>query len=629
MIGEILSGKYEVLELISVGGMNHIYKGKCLRTGRTITIKMLKPEWEDNSACIEGFKTEAYTTLRLHHKNIVNTTDLGRHNEHRYMVMDFVEGITLRQYMDNCGGRLPVEDCVRIAMQLCNALNYAHHKGVVHKDLKPQNVMMNTSGEPVLIDFGIAEEINTERSESKEVLGSIHYFSPEQARGESGDRRMDIYSLGIMLYEMCTGQLPFTGEDSLQVALKHLHQSPEPPHQLNPEIPQSLSRIILKAIAKEPHERYRSAGEMYRDLVRCLREPDGKYVQMAEERDDRQKSKDVRFNVRAKRIAIFLGVLLGLLAIASVLLTALIPRAQEDKAIYMPYLMDKDMNEAAELLREYDINMTITYEYSLEAPEGRVLRQTPDAGAVLEQGETVEVVVSRNTGEVTRMPELSKLTEEQAVNVLAELGIADIETEIVTDETIADGIVVGYSPAYGEEIDASTKVRLTVNRIITAEVSGMPDLTGTDVATAVVQAYAEGFERVFLMEEDAGALPGRVLAQDPEPSEEEPDQNSIVLHVQSRSGTLYGMIYNFDEELLQRAGTLRVTVATEISGNPVEVILFEGDFADQDDFFQKYGWSMSATVALDSKQSSVLRDVNIYLDDALLQTQKLPLLKEE
>ena len=280
--GETVGGRYAILKHIAEGGMSHVYQAVDRKTKKTVALKMLKEEYAAKEAFRAAFEKEAKTTMRLKHRNIIHTTALGQQDGQPYMVMDYAGGKNLKEYLAEKGW-LTDEECIEIGRKLCGALTYAHHKGVVHKDLKPSNILFDKDGEPILSDFGIAEELTDHEDGSSQVLGSAAYFSPEQARGEAVDQRTDIYSLGVVLYELATGRLPFTAEDSLSLALKHLHQIPDPPNTVRPDMLSSLSKVIMRSMAKDRDQRYPSAAMMERDLSKCMDDPEGEYVRISEE----------------------------------------------------------------------------------------------------------------------------------------------------------------------------------------------------------------------------------------------------------------------------------------------------------------------------------------------------------
>ncbi|MGG1442872.1 Stk1 family PASTA domain-containing Ser/Thr kinase [Brevibacillus laterosporus] len=270
MQGQRLGGRYQLEEVIGGGGMAIVYKARDLVLNRIVAVKLLRPQFGTDEDFVERFRREAQAVASLSHHNIVNVYDVGQDDDIHYMVMEYIEGSTLKEIITAQGGMM-MSEAVRIAMQVCDALDHAHQNQIIHRDIKPHNIMIGTNGRVKVTDFGIARAVTSQTiTQTGSVLGSVHYFSPEQARGGITAEKSDIYSLGIVLYEMVTGTLPFSGDSPITVALKHLQDPLPEPRKLNPAIPQSLENVIIRALAKDPFQRYKSAREMYEDLETCL-----------------------------------------------------------------------------------------------------------------------------------------------------------------------------------------------------------------------------------------------------------------------------------------------------------------------------------------------------------------------
>ena len=437
LVGCSLQNKYQIEALIAEGGMSHVYRARVPKQhNERVAIKVFRKELLSVPEIVDGFKREAYTCAKLHHKNIVRTLDVGKYGRLRYIVMEYVEGELLKDKIKK--GEMGVETSADIAQKILDALAYAHHKGVVHKDLKPQNIIMREDGEPILIDFGIAEEVNDSRENRDTVFGTIHYFSPEQAMGETVDARTDVYSVGIMLYEMCTGILPFTGADNVSIALKHMHQPPKPPKEINPDLPESLNRIILKAIAKDRKDRYLSAAAMRRDLMRAFVEPDGAYV-VLDEQTEAEVRKPKRF---LKQMAIVLGGCVAVIAVLIVVMVVMIFSRPVDATVYMPSLYNRSAEEARELLESKDIAYEMQYESRMEYTEDVVITQTPEAGAVVEEGDVVTVTVSYGVA-----PDLMGMDKDAAIALLKQNGVKNYIIRYVEEGEL--NAVQGQDPAAG------------------------------------------------------------------------------------------------------------------------------------------------------------------------------------
>lgn len=274
--GTLLAGRYEIVGRIGAGGMSNVYKAKDQKLNRFVAVKVLKPEYSADATFVKKFRVEAQSAAGLSHPNIVNVYDVGEEDGIYYIVMELVQGITLKHYIER-KGKLDVREVLNISVQIASGMGAAHANRIIHRDIKPQNVIMSRDGKVKVTDFGIAKAADS-TTVTTNAAGSVHYISPEQARGGYSDEKSDIYSLGITMYEMVTGRVPYDGENNVAVALQHIQGNMTPPRQLNPDIPRSVERIILKCTQKKPDLRYSSAKELIMDLRRALAEPDGNYV---------------------------------------------------------------------------------------------------------------------------------------------------------------------------------------------------------------------------------------------------------------------------------------------------------------------------------------------------------------
>jgi serine/threonine protein kinase len=265
--GTVLSGRYEIIELVSEGGMAMVYKARCRMLDRIVAVKILKDEYSSDLNFVQKFKTEGLAAAQLSHPNIVNIFDVGQEEDVYYIVMEFIEGETLKEYIQR-EAPLPVEQAITIATMICDGLQHAHEKGIIHRDIKPHNIIITETGIVKVADFGIAKAISKKTiTYGGNIVGSVHYIAPEQARGEPVTRTTDIYSLGCVIYEMLTGRMPFDAESPITVALKHIHDDPVPPRSFNSEIPKALEAVILRAMAKNPVQRFASAQDLRNALL--------------------------------------------------------------------------------------------------------------------------------------------------------------------------------------------------------------------------------------------------------------------------------------------------------------------------------------------------------------------------
>lgn len=271
-IGKMLDDRYEILELIGSGGMANVYKARCHRLNRLVAIKILKSDLADNADFRRRFHDESQAVAQLSHANIVSVYDVSTNPDREYIVMELIDGITLKQYMER-RGRMDWRESLHFITQIMRGLSHAHSRGIIHRDIKPQNIMVLRDGSVKVADFGIACLANQGQTLTQEALGSVHYISPEQARGDRIDARSDIYSAGVVLYEMLTGRLPFEGDSAVSVAIQHLSSVPLAPRDIDPSIPEPLELICMKAMNSDPNKRYASADAMIEDLEKFRRDP--------------------------------------------------------------------------------------------------------------------------------------------------------------------------------------------------------------------------------------------------------------------------------------------------------------------------------------------------------------------
>ncbi len=452
-VGMIVGDRYEILEKVGVGGMAEVFRGKDHKLNRFVAIKVLKEEFRENSGFIKKFKEEAQAAAGLAHPNIVNVYDVGDELGIYYIVMELVEGITLKKYIER-KGRLTIKEATSIAIQVSAGLEVAHNNQIVHRDIKPQNIIISREGKVKVTDFGIAKAASSQTTTST-AMGSVHYASPEQARGGYVDHRSDIYSLGIVLYEMVTGRVPFDGDTAVTVAVKHLQEEMVPPTTYNHEIPFSLCQIIRKCMEKSPDRRYQDIGDLLADLKQSLMDPEGDFVQMVDldsqartvvmrkentskvkasrkierieedeeeyDEDEYDEEEEEELSPAVERIMTVAGVALAVIIVVVmlVLLSRMLgfgsgkdteedPKQTEQEAdqeepeeeddvntVVVPNLLGKTMTEAKTELKNLGISITLKgSEASSEYAEGQIIRQNVKSGDRVPVGSSVEVVTA-------------------------------------------------------------------------------------------------------------------------------------------------------------------------------------------------------------------------------------------
>lgn len=501
-VGQMLDNRYEILGIIGSGGMAVVYKALCHRLNRYVAIKILKDEYAQNVDFCEHFQAESQAVAMLSHPNIVGVYDFSKSSDCQYIVMELLEGITLKQYMTKKGA-LSWKESLHFATQIARALSHAHSKGVIHRDIKPQNIMVVKDGSIKVADFGIAYLQNSAKSNEAETMGSIHYLSPEQARGEQLDARSDIFSLGVVMYEMLTGRLPYEGETIEEVALQHFGAPITMPGDINPDIPLELEQITMKAMASDINARYQSADELLEDLESFRKHQaagentddaqpviyeagvhDKGYVRPVSRTGELSKEDYARRKIRARKVSTFSGialVVIFLMAVLAFLWNYWIKDMFVDAdRITIPNFIGENSDEIIDSDVYKDLfNFTIVRAVNPDVPEGTVTDQNPDPGRrIIPTTDGIDIELTVSTGILmTKIPELTNHEYREATIALEQLGFK-VEQEIVADENITADYVVRTEPAAGEECPAGSTVKIYISggpELITVP---MPDLIG-------------------------------------------------------------------------------------------------------------------------------------------------------
>jgi len=541
-IGMVLEDRYEIIELIGSGGMANVYKALCNRLNRYDAVKIMHEDMAANEEFRKRFIAESKAVAMLSHPNIVSVYDVSHSDELEYIVMELIEGSTLKEYMSEHGA-LPASEVESFAAQIARALAHAHDKGIIHRDIKPQNIMLLANGLIKVADFGIASLQSEVEAPSDEALGSVHYIAPEQARGNAPDNRSDIYSLGIVMYEMLTGRLPFSGSSAVEIAVKHMNESPAAPTELNASIPPELERITLKAMAADIEERYQSAEELLSDLEVYHNEVIATMVQL--ESDDSAEAKsadgsdiagaaivssqrlvreaeDVKGERRrAKKVAFNTGVL-GALAVAVLLLIFL--------NIYLFQWLFSDpvridvtnfVGKQAEIVTN-DPEYKKTYSFTIREfadteglyEEGEIVGQDPAAGKSVNAEELVSIELSVATRKdatavAEDVPDVQNMSEASAIMTLEKAGFECSVTE-APSSGVTRGYVISTDPAGGESAVAGSTVSIVVSSGPEKEIVSVPQLVGLDKdsATAKIESSKLSLASVTIVdsEYDAGTV---------------------------------------------------------------------------------------------------------------------------
>ena len=541
---ELYGNRYRVIGLLGTGGMARVYRARDELLGREVALKVLSERLSNDRSFIERFRREAQNAAGLNHPNIVALYDYGDEDNRYFIVMELIEGRSLSEVLDEDGALMP-ERAAEIARDTANGLGRAHEAGIVHRDIKPHNIMITNSGQTKVTDFGIARALGGDAeatmTQTGMVIGTAAYLSPEQAQGNPVDARSDVYSLGCVLHEALTGDAPFSGDTPLAIAYKHVREMPERASAVNSDVPEALDAIVMKAMSKNPDNRYANANEMAEDLDRFLAgkrveatpflgatgimDPSGTQVlsetQVYDDYPEEEKSKT------GKYILITLLVL-GLLALGAFLLVNLLGGTTE---VDVPDVVGLSEDRAAEDLEDAGLEVRARDRSNAEVDEGDVFRQDPEAGATAEEGDTVTIFVSSGPGEVT-VPNLLTLTEDQAEDALDQVGL---ELGRVRRESsdAAEGTVIEQNPGSGELLNEGESVTIVVSTgVATATV---PDVIGLPEADAVAAIEAEGLIAEVLTEPSDEADEGIVIAQDPDAGAELEEGDTVQILVSEGS----------------------------------------------------------------------------------------------
>ena len=546
MIGRVISGRYEIQAVVGTGGMAVVYRAWDRKNSQMVAVKVLRPEFEQDQEFVRRFSREAEAAAKMSHENIVNLLDVGKDNDMRYIVMEYVPGKTLKDLIRE-RGRIAPETAVRMAIRILAAVDHAHKNGIVHRDIKPQNILVDEKGKVKVADFGIArlKTAQTTRVDDKQnsALGSVHYFSPEQASGEVADEKSDLYSVGVVIYEMLTGEVPFDGDTAVSVALKHVSEEPRSMRSIAPSISRGLDEVILRALAKETFKRYQTAAEFAGDLRKALVRPRGGFVSypLTWEEQERMREEKRREALRRRRRVRMAGVIAAI-AVGAALIGAVIFYFA---AVYnfetVPLVVGSEEATAVQVLENKGFVPVVEHGYSEEYPAGLVMEQSVDYGKRLRRGEEVLVTVSDGSQWVY-FDDMTGWTLEQVDERLTQLGFSSEHvsvTYIVSDQPI--GCVAGQSPAEGW-ITRETEV----NFLVSAEAVTVPTLTGLTTEGAQALAAAEGLVIGDILAGFSADTPaGTVIAQSVAAGETVAAGTQITLTVSQPRQTLYYPASNY------------------------------------------------------------------------------------
>ena len=564
-IGKRLDGRYEIHELIGQGGMAYVYRAYDRIENRWVAIKILREELSDNSDFLRRFRNESKAIAVLSHPNIVKVYDVSFGDRIQYIVMEYVDGITLKQYIEQ-QGEIKWREALYFTVQILQALQHAHERGIIHRDIKPQNIMLLEDGSIKVMDFGIARFTQAEtQTMTDKAIGSVHYIAPEQARGGHINDKADIYSVGVMLYEMLTGQLPFVADNAVSVAIMQMQAEPTPPTRINPSIPKGLEEITMHAMEKNPAQRFPSAADMLEDIERFRRNPEmvfnyGDQVDHAYARGtsiyDTAGSRQQDYNdnyeyeeeyVRSKNGAKASMVVTGI--VAAVVVVGLVvggiflwnyfrnnTDTSSDEVIVPTFtgmIYETEIKDNAEYA---DFEFEIVEGNQPSQPAGVVLNQNPQAGMTVKRGKTITLTVNGGTLEQIVVEDVSGNSRDEAISTLSGQGLKPSVTEVADDET-AEGYVVRTDPAAGSTVASGSSITIFVSSGPAEEQVTVPNVVGSSLSTAESDLEANGLVRGSVSYDDESDQPeGTVLSSDPEGGTRVSEGSAVNLVVSSGRG---------------------------------------------------------------------------------------------
>ena len=592
-MSKLLAGRYELIEKIGEGGMAVVYKAKDRLLNRYVAIKILRPEFTQDEQFLDSFKRESQAAAGLQHPNIVSIYDVGRTGNINFIVMELVDGRPLSDFIKE-NGHLDYKTTIDIAKQVASALAIAHKHQIIHRDVKPHNIMITSDGVAKLTDFGIARAVSnaTMVADTSKIIGSVHYFSPEQARGAYVDERSDIYSLGIVMFEMLTGRVPFDGETPVEVALKHINEDVPSPAKLVPGIPPALDKVVLKATDKYQTERYKSADEMLEALKNVefvtqmvgdrvfAGETDNKPRRdenlvapvMSSRREDREqemviapanprKPKAKSDDKKKKKRAIIIGVaaaailaLFGILYVSGII-------GGGGKEVTVPDVKGMSYSEAKEVLEAKGLKIEKADEpiASQKIEKGKIVSQTPSKNSKVKKGRTVRVILSAGNTEL-KVPDLKGLSYKEAKTLLSEMGLQISKGDEVDSDSVTEGLIASQYPSAKTKVDKGDIITVNISRGKKDAV--IPKLVGTTFTSEsdvsdILSKY--GYKLGKVSYEESYETPGTIIKQSPDAgttAEKKTTVDIVISKAKSKATVpnLNGMTYDQAESALQSLG---------------------------------------------------------------------------
>lgn len=603
LVGKVIGNRYEILEKIGEGGMATVYKARCNILKRYVAVKVLREEFITDEEFIRRFNTEAQSAASLTHPNIVSIFDVGHEENIYYIVMELVQGKTLKEII-NEDGVLPWKWTVNIAIQVASALETAHKNSIVHRDIKPHNIIITEEGIAKVTDFGIAKAVsNSTITAFGTTIGSVHYFSPEHARGGYTDAKSDIYSLGVVMYEMLTGRVPFDADTPVSIALKHMQEKPIEPIKLNPSIPFAINKIVMKAMEKDAISRYQTATEMLKDLSMALKDPEGEFVKSnaesmqytqripvlgeetrqgykKEEKHERKGKLATYFKEHptAKKIwTIVIGILLVILIpILGFFGTRAILDAGIPKDIKLPNFVGKTLDEAKQDLGKTKLNLEVEEVFNDEIEAGKIILQEPPytEGATVKENSSVKLIISKGS-EIVEMKKVVGMLYEEAERTLKDELHLNVEKVEETSKTVEEGYVIKQEIEEGEKIKAGETVKIYVSIGTGIKEVAVPYVIGETENNA--KKKLKDLEVTVVYEEDMSKVDGKVLKQSIDAGQTVEEKTKITITVNKIEAIKTGTVIVNLKSLLGTGSIIQVNEKGEEVNPEVNVNITVND----------------------------------------------------
>ena len=628
LVGLVFDHRYEVQQKIGVGGMADVYRGKDTLLGRPVAIKILHQNFGSDQDFVARFKREAQAAGKLNHPNVVSMYDVGFDQGFHYIIMEYVSGCTLKEYIQHHGDQVTVQEAVKITVAIAEGLEHAHMMGIVHCDVKPHNILVTDSGRVKVTDFGIARAINsaTTMMYTNSVMGSAHYISPEQASGKSINVSTDIYSLGVVLYELLTGEVPFRGETPVSVALQHVKDRVVAPRIKNPMIPPQLEQVVLMALEKEPGKRFGSISEMIQALRMSLGYRGGTSARpmqhdfatqvlppmeadVMEEEDEPQEGILAKLGSLPQKYVIGGAVFAFLLAFLWAFLS--FGNFWSNSTVDVPNVVGKQLSVATRLLEERHLRVSSSEVTNSDVPAGQVISQSPEAGESVKEQRMVHLVVSKGAGDIT-IPDLQGMSFDQAREKLKALGLSIGKISYESDSSKEDGVVISQGLQAGGKASKGATVDITINQTKSTTVE-IPNVVGMTIKEAkeALGNLGLSISKISGSNEDSAV----VTAVSPAPGSSVKRDESITLVGQPKDGKKDGA----NAKQGTTKGVVDVTVPNGRASQHVKLVVIDDDGGR----VVYDGTNAPGDRIVKSVSGSGNVRVQIYLNNALVQEQSL------